>query len=223
MLSENIWSVRGDIYQPIMHDILKLFKLQMCLKYNLEMGYYSIVFTLLDPTYYRDWFLRYDGQNCIQCSKIDNRRQKRKHTMPLATVRVTNMRLYGIGYDYMLNTIVDISPESLSYPNNCDIYAILVPCESSSSSMLPDSVKTRDSYLMMYEALSYSSSPPQSEEELAEIDQNFGVDHYYENTIQHVTIPVDFPGCWDLILQNKTSLKKSDIDAKSPYCGTGYF
>lgn len=128
--------------------------------------------------------------------------------MPLATVRVTNMRLYGIGYDYMLNTIVDISPESLSYPNNCDIYAILVPCESSSSSMLPDSVKTRDSYLMMYEALSYSSSPPQSEEELAEIDQNFGVDHYYENTIQHVTIPVDFPGCWDLILQNKTSLKR---------------
>lgn len=223
VLSENIWSVRGDIYQPIMHDILKLFKLQMCLKYNLEMGYYSIVFTLLDPTYYRDWFLRYDGQNCIQCSKIDNRRQKRKHTMPLATVRVTNMRLYGIGYDYMLNTVVDISPESLSYPNNCDIYAILVPCESSSSSMLPDSVKTRDSYLMMYEALSYSSSPPQSEEELAEIDQNFGVDHYYENTIQHVTIPVDFPECWDLILQNKTSLKKSDIDAKSPYCGTGYF
>ncbi|EFO62133.1 Hypothetical protein GLP15_275 [Giardia lamblia P15] len=223
VLSENMWSVRGDIYQPIMHDILKFFRLQMCLKYSMEMEYYSVVFTLLDPIYYKDWFLRYDGQNCIQCSRIDNKRQKRKHSMPLAAVRVTNMRLYGIGYDYILNTIVDVSPENLSYPNNCDIYAILIPCEIPSSLMLPDFVKTRDSYFMMYETLSYSSSPPQSEEELAEVDQNFGVDHYYENTIQHVTIPVDFPGCWDLILQNKTSLKKSDIDAKSPYCGTGYF
>lgn len=73
VLSGNMWSVRGDIYQPIMHDILKFFKLQMCLKYNMEMEYHSIVFTILDPTHYKDWFLRYDGQNCIQCSKIDNK------------------------------------------------------------------------------------------------------------------------------------------------------
>lgn len=218
-----MWSVRGDIYQPIMHDILKFFKLQMCLKYSMEMEYHSIVFTILDPTHYKDWFLRYDRQNCIQCSKIDNKRQKRKYTMPLAAIRVTNMRLYGIGYDYVLNTLVDVSPESLSYPNNCDIYAILIPCERPSSLIHTSSVKTKDSYSLIHEMLSYSSSPPQGDEELAEVDQDFGVDHYYENSIQHVKIPVDFPGCWYLILQNKTSLKESDIEAKSPYCGTGYF
>lgn len=223
VLSGNMWSVRGDIYQPIMHDILKFFKLQMCLKYNMEMEYHSIVFTILDPTHYKDWFLRYDGQNCIQCSKIDNKRQKRKYIMPLAAIRVTNMRLYGIGYDYVLNTLVDVSPESLSYPNNCDIYAILIPCERPSSLTYTSSVKTKDSYSLIHEMLSYSLSPPQGDEELAEVDQDFGVDHYYENSIQHVKIPVDFPGCWYLILQNKTSLKESDIEAKSPYCGTGYF
>lgn len=228
VLSGDIWTVRGDIYQPIMHDILKFFKLHMCLKYNMEMEYHSIVFTILDPTYYKDWFLRYDSQNRVRCSKIDHKKHKRKCNMPLAAIKITNMRLYGIGYDFILNTVVDLSPESLSYPNSCDIYAILIPCEIPSSLIPTGSVKIKDSYTLIHETLSYSSSPSQHEEEceddeLAEIDQDFGVDYYYENSIQHVMIPVDFPGCWYLILQNKTSLKESDINAKSPYCGTGYF
>lgn len=199
MLSSTKWIIRGDLYEELLPEMTRWFHLQHCLKSGASMGSTAVIFALHDIAYYKNETFSINGAGEVVVTPV-NRKDKlfRKHTFPMS-MKVSQMRLFNISYDFVLQTIVDMSPETPDFPLYVDIFAFVVDRLSeggdASSTIRESDIPT-----------------PLSDKQVTQT---------YSPT--YVSVPLSFSDTARLVLRNTTILTADDLRAKGAFCGTGYF
>lgn len=123
--------VRGDIYEHILLDLVEYYRYVFCNLNGLSPSTVSVVFTLRGSDSLTEWDVRVLPNQGVVVQRRGSGNKPLKPGHRPVTVRVTKMRLHRIAYDYVLETVVDASPESTMLGTEVDLFAVFVRRESS--------------------------------------------------------------------------------------------